>query len=513
MNAYPIFRLALFLAAGIFCAETFRIDMGLLPVAVLLLLLLVLGRLLKETSYGGRWIFGAGVAIFMFGVGWVLTSHAWKTVAVDWYPERREYCGILQESPQEKKRTYQCLVSVGGKDVLAYFPKDSLSASLKVADEVCFFTRIQPSHIAGDKLDFDYATYLYHRGISGTAYVPASGWQKTGRVHSLTLKQKALLLRERMLNNYRKWGVGDGEMPVLAALTLGYKGDLDKDTRNDYSVAGIAHVLALSGMHIGILWWMLNGVLGLVLRGPFRWLRSIVIILVLWAFAYVVGLESSVVRAVVMCMLLEMGRLAGSRLLSMNTLAIAAFFMLLYRPFYLFDVSFQLSFVAVASILIFYPLFFKCVDFKNRVARWIWGIASVSAAAQLGTAPLVMYYFSSFSVYFLLTNLVASLLVPLIIYVCICMVLLAPLPVVQVWVVALLNALVSALNVLAGWTSTLPGATFSLSVWKPVELMAFYFVLGVAVMYWRTRKRRWLIRGLAACVLLLALHLYALLVG
>ena len=104
MNAYPIFRLALFLAAGIFCAETFRIDMGLLPVAVLLLLLLVLGRLLKETSYGGRWIFGAGVAIFMFWVGWVLTSHAWKTVAVDWYPERREYCGILQESPQEKKK-------------------------------------------------------------------------------------------------------------------------------------------------------------------------------------------------------------------------------------------------------------------------------------------------------------------------------------------------------------------------------------------------------------------------
>jgi len=93
------------------------------------------------------------------------------------------------------------------------------------------------------------------------------------------------------------------------------------------------------------------------------------------------------------------------------------------------------------------------------------------------------------------------------------MVLLAPLPVVQVWVVALLNALVSALNVLAGWTSTLPGATFFLSVWKPVELMAFYFVLGVAVMYWRTRKRRWLIRGLAACTLLLALHLYALLVG
>lgn len=513
MNAYPIFRLVLFLAAGIFCAETYRIEIGIFLVVGMLLLLLVLGRLLKESSYGGRWIFGAGVAGFMFLVGWVLTSHAWKEVTVDWYPEQREYVGVVQEALHEKPRSFQCRISVEGKDVLAYFPKDSLSASLKVADEVRFFTRIQSSHTAGDKLDFDYATYLYHRGISGTAYIPASGWQKTGRVHSLTLKQKALLLRERMLDNYRKWGVGDGEMPVLAALTLGYKGDLDKETRNAYSVAGIAHVLALSGMHIGILWWMLNGVLGFVLRGSFRWLRSMIVILLLWAFAYVVGLEASVVRAVVMCMLLELGKLAGSRPLSMNTLAIAAFFMLLYRPFYLFDVSFQLSFVAVASILVFYPLFFKCVNFKNRMARWTWGVISVSGAAQLGTAPLVMYYFSSFSVYFLLTNLVASLLVPLIIYICMCMVLLAPFPSVQVWTVALLNALVSALNLLAGWTSALPGATFSLSVWKPIELVALYLVMGLGVMYWRTRKRKWLIRGLAACACLLALHLYALLVG
>lgn len=513
MNAYPIFRLVLFLAAGIFCAETFRIDFGIFPLVGLFVLLLVLGLLLKNSSYNGRWIFGAGVSFFMFLVGWALTSHAWKEVVVDWCPERREYYGILQEPPQEKPRTYQCRFTVEGKDVLLYLPKDSLSSSLKMADEICFYTRIQPPQQEEEGVDFDYATYLYHRGVCGTAYVPAYAWRKTERVPSPTLRQKALLFRERMLGKYAEWGIGDEQMPVFSALTLGYKGDLDKETREAYSVAGIAHVLALSGMHIGMLWLLLDGLLKFMMRKRLGWLKWLIVVVTLWSFAFVVGLEASVVRAVVMCMLMELGRLAGSRPLSMNTLAIAAFFMLLYHPFYLFDVSFQLSFVAVASILVLYPLFFKSLPIKNRMVRWSWGMLSISAAAQLGTAPLVMYYFSSFSVYFLLANWVASILVPLIIYGSVLMAVLFPFPVVQAWVVTSLNALVSALNGMAGWTSELPGATFSLSVWRPMELVAFYGLLAMGVMYWKTRKRKWLIWGLAACVCLLALHLYALLDG
>ena len=156
-------------------------------------------------------------------------------------------------------------------------------------------------------------------------------------------------------------------MPVLSALTLGYKGDLDKDIKQAYSVAGIAHVLALSGMHIGIIWFLLSVFLKFLLRGRLKLLEWCLVAMVLWAFAFVVGLEASVVRAVVMCMLMGVGRLTGSKILSMNTLSIAAFFMLIYHPFYLFDVGFQLSFVAVASILAFYPLIFDCVKVRQKI--------------------------------------------------------------------------------------------------------------------------------------------------
>ena len=484
MKTYPIFRLAISLAAGILFANTYWTGNMTWQIGILLSLLLALGCLLRNPSYAGRWLFGAGVSFFMFLVGAVLTGYAWKKVKADWSPSKQVYKGVLVESLAEKPKTYQCRVETMGKEVLLYLPKDSVSASLRPGDEMIFRTRIEEN----------YARYLYYDGISGTAYVPADAWKKTGERDLDNLKTKALYLREWLIGKYRQWGIGEEELPVLSALTLGYKGELDKETREAYSVAGISHVLALSGMHIGIIWFLL------------RWLKGGIVIVLLWGFAFIVGLEPSVVRAVVMCMLMELGRLSGSKVFSMNTLSVVAFFMLLYHPLYLYDVGFQLSFVAVASILLFYPPLFSLFSFRNKLARWTWGILCVSMAAQLGTAPLVMYYFSNFSVYFLMTNLVASVLVPFIIYGAVLLVMAMPFPELQRYVAMVLNGLVSGLNSSAEWVSGLPHATFSFSVLHPIEIIVFYGMLGAWLMYARNRRRKWLIRGLFLTACLLMLH-------
>ena len=453
-------------------------------IGILWSLLLALGALLRKPSYAGRWLFGAGTSCFMFLVGVVLTGHAWKEVEMDRSPSKQVYKGVLVESLVEKPKTFQCRVRTSGKEVLLYLPKDSLSVLLKPGDELLFRARVEEN----------YARYLYYDGISGTAYVPANAWKKTESEGLDDWKTNALGIREWLIGKYRQWGIGEEQMPVLSALTLGHKGDLDKETREAYSVAGISHVLALSGMHIGIIWFLL------------RWLKGGLVIPLLWAFAFIVGLEPSVVRAVVMCMLMELGRLSGSKVFSMNTLSVAAFFMLLYHPFYLFDVGFQLSFVAVASILFFYPLLFAFLSFKNKMVRWTWSVLCVSMAAQLGTAPLVMYYFSSFSVYFLMTNLVASVLIPFIIYGAILLVITMPLPGLQYGVVVVLNGLVSALNASAEWVSGLPHSTFSFSVLNPLEIIVFYVMLGAWLMYGKNKRRKWLIRGLFLIACLLMLH-------
>lgn len=497
MRNYPIFRLVIPLAAGIFFAETFPLEMGGWAIWLLALLLVEQGLLLRYSSFGGRWVFGTGVFAFMFLVGMILTEAAWGRLKTEWDTTWLEYQGVLQDTPLEKPGSYQCLMDVEGKDVVLFFPKDSLSSALRVGDRVMFRTRIAAPE----------SRYWYHKGVSGMAFVPKGQWKKTDGTVNMSLKQKALSFREHLMEKYRQWGVDEQTFPILSALTLGYKGDLDKPTRETYSVAGISHVLALSGMHIGFIWFLLDGLLGLLMKGRLRWLKWLLVVSVLWAFAFVVGLEASVVRAVIMCMLLELGRASGGRPLSMNTLSIAALCMLLYRPFYLFDVSFQLSFVAVASILCVYPVLFRCLDVRNRVTHWCWSAMSVSIAAQLGTAPLVMYYFSIFSVYFLLANLVVSLVVPLIIYAGVLMLVVAPLPVLREMCVTLLEFLVSMLNGVAEWTSGLPFSSFSLKGLGWLEMLVCYVVLAFGLMLWKTGRRVWLIRLLGSLVGLLGLRL------
>lgn len=511
MNTYPIFRLTLFLAAGILFANTFWTGTGTVQLLCLVLLLPGMGLLVKSPSYDCRWLFGVGTACFMFGVGAIRTGMAWQEVKADWSPERKAYAGTLQEPLLEKPKTYQCRLEVAGKEVLLYLPKDSASASLKVGNGLIFYTRIEAPRNRDGFQAFDYARFLYHDGISGTAFAAADAWRKTADDADKSWKIRALQLRERILQRYKEWGIGDGQLPVFSALTLGYQGDLDKETRNAYSVAGIAHVLSLSGMHIGIIWFLLNGLFRWLLKNRLVKLRGMAVIILLWAFAFVVGLEASVVRAVIMCMLMELSRLAGVKSLSLNTLSVAAFFMLLYQPFYLFDVGFLLSFVAVASILLFLPFIHARLKVENRLVRWTWGVLSVSMAAQLGTAPLVMYYFSNFSVYFLFTNLFASVVVPFIIYGAALMAMLWWIPEVQTYVVQGINAMVDGLNGCALWTSSWPYATFSFSVLKPVEVVLFYVVLGMGVMYGRSKRQKWLIGGLVSFAGLLAIHLFLLL--
>lgn len=510
LKTYPILRLAIPLAAGVLFAGHFPGFPLMGTVFVLALLFVALGGLLFLRRFDSRWMFGAGVMLFMFGAGCLLTGLKWRQVKVEWPVEKRRYEGIVQEPPTEKRRSVQCRVRTNGKELLLYLAKDSLAGTVEMGDILQFYTTVHSPENRGDSITFDYATYLYRKGISGTAYVPSGSWQKQDVPRRLTLKQKALFVREKVVDTYRTWGLSDEQLPVLSALTIGYKADLEKEQREWYAVAGISHVLALSGLHVGIVWMLLGWVLRPLDRfSCLRWPKWAFSTLFLWAFAFVSGLEASVVRAVIMCMLMELGRMSGGRTLSMNTLAIAAFFMLLYNPFYLFDVGFQLSFVAVISILLFYPLFNRLVSVRSRLFGWGWNTVSVSVAAQLGTAPLVMYYFSNFSVYFLLANIVAALLVPLIVGLGFLAMALTPFPALAQGVAFGLGKIIGILNLTAREISGWPYARLGWADIPVVEVGMAYLLLWAVWGYWKKPARRRLIVLLSCVVLFLAVHLMA----
>ena len=231
---------------------------------------------------------------------------------------------------------------------LLYFPKDSISYTLQRGEQLAIHARMQPPHNFGN-IGFDYARYLKRKGIAATAYVPMNSWKLIGKDTLIGWREKADRYREKIAAYYHRLGFRGDELGVLTALTIGEKEELSEEISETYSVAGASHVLALSGLHVGLLAWLLMVCFGLFIR---YWpaLRPLLVLLtlcLLGSFAYFTGLSPSVVRAVIMFSLLAIVRLWRNEPLTLNVVAFTVFIMLCFKPIWLFDVGFQLSFSAV----------------------------------------------------------------------------------------------------------------------------------------------------------------------
>ena len=443
-----MFRLTIPLVAGIFVSDHFF--QGALPVLVsgtgILGCLIGLIVLMKWQGYLSRWLFGGMVFMFLFCVGALLLQQKWQRVDYEWSSGKNMYQGVIVDVPQEKAKTYLCKLRIDkemsergmvpvNRMILVYIMKDSLSVNLRCGDHLNFYTRISTPEREVIPGEFDYA-----------------------------------------------------------ALTVGYKEELSEDLRETYQVAGVSHILALSGMHIAVLWGLLCWILRPLDRSCLlRWVKCGIIVLLLWTFAFLVGLPPSVIRAVVMCMLMTAARAAGERTLSLNTLSVAAFFMLLYNPFYLFDTGFQLSFLAVLSILFIYPVISRYWRVRHPVPRYIWGIVAVSLAAQLGTAPVVIYKFAYFPVYFLPANLIVAPLVLVIIYGSVASFVLSPFTVLHIWVVKGLNGVLRLLNDSMQWVGDLPVSHSGDIHLSLLQVGILYVLLFVVLSYLLSPSRKSLI--------------------
>lgn len=487
---HPFLRLLMPLVVGLLCGDAFPHVLSAWEyVAGFLLFLFIIGRY-KHTG----WVYGAAVYLFLGGTGFCLMSWQQGKTVFPFSGKPAVYRVCICEHPEERERSILCRVVLLGEVeqdavtgcprnhlFLAYFPKDSATATLRRGDELLVSARLVPPANNGNPDEFDYARYLRRKGYSGTAYVADGHWRKTGHDASRTVSQVALDYRAKVVGLYRSLGFETDELAVLAALTVGDKEELSDDIVETYSVSGASHVLALSGLHIGFLYALLLFVLRPLWR---RWRRLkplllLLLVLFLVSFAFFTGLSSSVVRSVVMFSLLAFAGLQPEKPLTLNTLAATAFLMLLCKPVWLFDVGFQLSFSAVAAIVLVQPKLYALWKVDNRFLRYLWGLMTVSMAAQLGTAPLVIFYFSRFSTHFLLTNLWVIPMVSLVLYSAVFLLMLTPLPFVQHLFARVVEALVHVQNEVLRWIEHLPGAAVD-DIWLDIwGVLLVYLFLGM----------------------------------
>lgn len=239
-------------------------------------------------------------------------------------------------------------------------------------------------------------------------------------------KLRVLDLRQHLMQQYGGQHVAGQDYAVVCAMTLGDKTALDKDTRHTFSSSGASHVLAVSGLHIGIIFQLLFFMLGGSKRRSS--LAVAMAMLAIWTYVFFIGMPASAVRSAFMVSVYCFSLLTLRHSPPLNSLALAAVVMLLVNPSYLFDVSFQMSFAAVLSILLLYSHIYGLLPSawrKHGIANWAWGMACVSLAAQVGTAPLVAYWFGTVACYSLLSSFVAIPAVTVILYASLLLVVLA----------------------------------------------------------------------------------------
>ena len=361
---------------------------------------------------------------------------------------------------------------------------------INYGDELQISTTLREPESAKNPGGFDYAVYLKRKNIYHQCHVKAKDYQFKRNTGTNIIYDLANESKIKLLNLLKYHQLKDQELAIASSLLLGYDEEISDEIQQAYSDTGTVHVLSVSGMHIGVIYLMLNFILGF-LSNSFRHriIKGIIVLVSIWSFTLISGLSPAAVRASVMFSLIIIAktyRLQGN---SFNTLLAAAFLMLYWNPALLFDVGFQLSYLALGGILFFQPRIYNWFRFENSIADKIWALTSVSLAAQITTFPITLYYFHQFTLSFLWANLLIIPLSSIIMYGSILLIICSPVSAIADSISFLLKVLIRFMNDCTLAMSRIPGTVYHDWHLRGIELMLVYLTLIFLALYFMQRKK------------------------
>lgn len=357
-----------------------------------------------------------------------------------------------------------------------------------------FIIRNRLGRIKADKNPeaFDYAAYLQTQGIRYSQYLGPGQWKRLNKAY-YTPGIRATKIRHTLTEVLRNTGLTPRQYALLSSLVLGNREILMPDLKESFRTAGLSHILAISGLHTGVVFFLLYW-----LFYPLRFIRLprfhlILMLPVLWLYAFVTGLSPSAVRATVMITIVLCGRLLNRRNFTTNALAMAAFILLVRQPLYLFDAGFQLSFLSVAAILILVPPIKKIYWPENRILRYLYGIPVVTFAIQVAIAPVLLYYFHEFPVFSCMINIAIVPLLPLMLGGGFTLIFTGLFQLPDHYPKLLTGYLLDFTDRAAGYIASLPYASLRNVAISPETLFFYFAVIGGICFYCYTRRSFYLI--------------------
>jgi competence protein ComEC len=393
-------------------------------------------------------------------------------------------------------------IPVKGK-LLLYFAKDSSVDYPRYGDYILCVNNLQWIKNSGNPGAFNYERYAAFQGIFQQVYLQKNSWNVLSHNHGNRLYEFIFSTREKVLSIFKTYVTGKDELGIAEALIIGYKEDLDKDLVQAYSNTGVVHIIAISGMHLALIYFLLIWIFNHI---PFlkkqEFLKAVLVIIFLWMFALLTGSSGSVLRSAAMFSFIVMGKLLFRNASIYNTLASSAFTLLIFNPYLLWDVGFQLSYLAVIGIVALQKPIFRLWYIRNKMLRSVWELVSISIAAQVAAFPLCIYYFHQFPNLFLITNLFAVPLATALIYAELLLVMASfihPLAIIigklLGWLIFLMNYLIKFFN------------SFNYSVWdnlyaSPLSTWLLYAIIFF-ITIWFTQKNKSMLKYALVSLLLI----------
>ena len=458
----PFVRITLWFTAGILCRDIFHFS-GTVGSILLFLLLSSIIVLSRKSDYRSVAVANYLVAISLFFFGSWHANQNIRPLPI-FSSEKEYYSGVVLETLSEKPKSFQTILKIrdtekntSGK-VVAYFSKDEGIEQLTPGKQIVFSAKPTPIKNPGNPFEFDYQAYMQQQGIGYSVYLKNSDYKVLGTAKN-NLFIWAENCRNLLLSILRKHKVSGEEYTVIAALTLGYRKEINPEIRDYFASSGAMHVLSVSGLHVGIIYLILAFLLSSIKRKKYGTLiYTLLIASLIWIYAILSGLSASVQRSAVMFTFVLIGQNLNRPANIFSSLTASAFLLMLFNPLVIADIGFQLSYLALFGIVLFQPIFYNLVEIKNRWLDKLWSLLTVSLAAQLTTFPLGLLYFSQFPNYFWLSNFIVIPVSTLILGATFLLFFISPIPVISDWVGIVVQQSTHFMLVSLKWIDSLPFA-------------------------------------------------------
>lgn len=469
--------------------------------------------------YKLRWLGGSLIAIIIFLLGWLSVTRYYELNNNNHFSKApAQYLVVkINSEPNVKNGLSRFTADVleninnGRKSPcsgsLLITIKDTSAKNLYYGDELLVpakYNAIDPPLVPAA---FNFKQYLANQNIFYQAFLLPKQYAVINKNSGNPLIAYSLRLRQHLVQKLKRNMRDTDAIAVASTLILGYKADLSNDVLRAYSKTGTIHVLSVSGAHVAILYLLLAFILRFLNRYKHgKLLKATIVIAVIWYYSLLSGFSPAVCRAAVMISMVIIGKTFSRYINTLNVLAVSAFALLLYDPFFITDVGFQLSYLAVFGLIVFQPIVYNLFRFKNKWVDKLWALCSVSLAAQLITFPLSAYYFHQFPVYFLISNLFIIIPTTIIMYSGILFLLLPQIPVISESIAYILEKSIILMNKTLAVIEHVPYASIN-KIWLTTSEYLLLFTIIIGLFYFLYNKKSWLLVACMVCILLLSLSI------